>query len=185
MTDFFPSTPWQTVGPYLHIGLTWPDGAFVVPEGTPGGFWLRGRILDGAGQVLPDALVETWQADPAGRFTHPDDPRENATGWRGFGRSDTRPGEFAIYTVHPGALPGPGEAAQAPHLDMSIFARGLLQRVVSRVYFPDFASANDLDPVLNSVPAQRRATLLARPDGDDYRFDIRLQGPDETVFFDV
>ncbi|WP_306360235.1 protocatechuate 3,4-dioxygenase subunit alpha [Nocardia sp. CC227C] len=178
-------TPSQTVGPYLHIGLTWPDGAYVVPEGTPSACWLRGRVIDGGGEVIPDALVETWQADPAGRFAHPDDPHGSGTAWRGFGRSDTTSGEYAIHTVRPGALPGPADIPQAPHLNVSVFARGLLRRVVTRVYFPEFEAANRVDPVLNSLPWQRRDTLIATATADGYRFDIRLQGDRETVFFDV
>lgn len=165
-----PSTPSQTVGPYLHIGLTWDDGPYVVPEGTPGAVWLRGRIFDGAGEVVTDALVETWQADPDGRFDHP--------GWRGFGRSDTRDGGYAIHTVLPGVVAG-----QAPHLDVSVFARGLLHRLVTRVYFPEHEHAED--PVLRSVPPERRDTLVATRTGDGYAFDVRIQGGRETVFFDV
>jgi protocatechuate 3,4-dioxygenase alpha subunit len=180
-----PSTPSQTVGPYLHIGLTWPDGPFVVPDGTVGAVWLRGRILDGAGEPVTDALVETWQADPEGRFDHPDDPRGRARGWRGFGRSDTSSGGYAIHTVLPGPVPGPGGRPQAPHLDVSVFGRGMLHRVVTRVYFPDHAEAHAVDPVLASVPPARRPTLIAMPAADGYRFDVRLQGAGETVFFDV
>ena len=117
------STPSATVGPYLAIGLTWADGEWAAAEGTPGGFWLRGRVLDGAGGV------------------------------------------------------------QAPHIDVSVFARGLLDRVVTRVYFADEAAANATDPVLAALPEDRRATLLARPAEDGYRFDVHLQGEHETVFF--
>ncbi|MPY78950.1 MAG: protocatechuate 3,4-dioxygenase subunit alpha [Actinophytocola sp.] len=164
-----PTTPSQTVGPYLHIGLTWDDGPYVVPEGTPGAVWLRGTVFDGAGQVITDALVETWQADVDGRF----DP-----GWRGFGRSDTRDGGYAIHTVLPGAVPG-----QAPHIDVSVFARGLLHRVVTRIYFPEHEHSDD--PVLASVPPERHDTLIATRTDDGYRFDVRIQGERETVFFDV
>lgn len=180
-----PSTPSQTVGPFLHIGLTWPDGAFVVPPGTPGAVWLRGRVLDAAGEPVTDALVETWQADPDGRFDHPDDPRGPVPGWRGFGRCDTREGGFAIHTVLPGRVPAPDGTPQAPHLDVSVFARGMLHRVVTRVYFAEHAAAHATDPVLRSVPAPRRHTLIARRDGDGHRFDVRLAGEHETVFFDV
>ncbi|MFC6087968.1 protocatechuate 3,4-dioxygenase subunit alpha [Saccharothrix lopnurensis] len=180
-----PTTPSQTVGPFLHIGLVWDDGPHVVPEGTPGAVWLRGRVLDGAGEPVTDALVETWQADPDGRFDHPDDPRGPAAGWRGFGRSDTRSGEYAVHTVLPGPVPGPGGAPQAPHLDVSVFARGMLHRTVTRVYFPEHADAHAADPVLRAVPADRRSTLIATRAADGYRFDVRLQGEGETVFFDV
>lgn len=180
-----PSTPSQTVGPYLHIGLTWEDGAFVVREGTPGAVWIRGTVFDGDGEPMTDAMVETWQADEAGRFDHPDDPRGPAAGFGGFGRSDTRSGEFAIHTVVPGAVPGTGGEPQAPHIDVSVFGRGMLHRTVTRIYFADHAEANAADPVLLSVSADRRDTLIARRTDDGYRFDVRIQGDSETVFFDV
>ena len=187
-------TPSQTVGPFLGIGLPWPDGPFVVPEGSPGAITITGRVVDGAGQPVSDALVETWQADPDGRFRHPDDPRgapaEGGLAFRGFGRCPTGPdGSYRIVTLKPGPLPGPGGGTEAPHVDVSVFARGLLDRVVTRIYFPDEAQANAADPVLASIgdPA-RAATLVARPDPADAGllcFDIHLQGEHETVFFDV
>lgn len=184
------STPSQTVGPFLSIALHWPDGPYVVPEGTPGAVWLRGRVLDGAGEVVTDALVETWQADPAGRFDHPDDPRGAAApavpGFRGFGRSETLGGQWEVLTVKPGRLPDGRGGLQAPHVDLSVFARGLLDRLVTRLYFADEQAANAEDDVLASLPDDAaRATLLARPDGDGYRLDLVLQGSDETVFFAV
>ena len=196
-----PITPSQTVGPYLAIGLPWPDGPYVVPEGTPGAITISGRVLDGAGEPVPDALVETWQADPDGRFDHPDDPRGPAAPanpeFRGFGRCPTDDdGQYRIVTLRPGAVPGPDGRPQAPHLDVSVFARGLLDRVVTRIYLADEAAANAADPVLGSIPdPDRRATLIAAADpagpaepvgeGMAFRFDIRLQGSGETVFFDV
>jgi len=181
-------TPSQTVGPYWTIGMLWPDGPYVVPEGTPGAFWIRGRVYDGDGEPIPDGFVESWQADPDGLYHHPDDPRSSSVGdWRGFARAQTdAEGRFAIYTVKPGPVPGPDGTVQAPHLALSVFARGLLNRVVSRLYFADEAERNAADPVLASVPEARRATLLAQPAAEDgYRLDIRLQGEDETVFFAV
>jgi protocatechuate 3,4-dioxygenase alpha subunit len=180
-------TPSQTVGPFLHIGLPWEDGSEVVPEGTPGSFVLAGRVLDGDGAPLIDALVETWQADPAGRFAHPDDPRGAADGaFRGFARCPTDVnGRFWIRTVKPGTLPTPDGAVEAPHLDVSVFARGLLDRVVTRCYFADEDAANAADPVLSTVDPARRGTLLAEATPDGYRLDIRLRGEGETVFFDV
>jgi protocatechuate 3,4-dioxygenase, alpha subunit len=179
-------TPSQTVGPYLSIGLPWPDGPFVVEEGVPGAFWLHGVVTDGAGDPVPDALVETWQADPGGRFDHPDDPRGAVPGFRGFGRCPTDDsGRYAIRTLKPGPVPGYDGTPQAPHIDVSVFARGLLHRVVTRVYFADEEAANETDAVLGGVPALRRGTLLGVPDPTGYRFDIRLQGDDETVFFSV
>lgn len=181
-------TPSQTVGPYLAIGLRWPDGPHAVPPGAPGGVWLRGRVLDGNGEPVLDALVETWQADPDGAFDHPDAPRRPsapaAQAFRGFGRSETLDGEYGIHTLKPGCVPDPTGALQAPHVDVSVFARGLLDRVVTRLYFGDEADANALDPVLRSLPDDRaRRTLVATPSADGYRLDITLQGPDETVFF--
>lgn len=184
----YPTTPSQTVGPYLHIGLPWPDGPFAVAEGTPGAVWLRGTVYDGAGAVVTDALIETWQADPDGRFDHPDDPRgpRNLPGFRGFGRCPTdASGSYGILTLKPGPVPGP-TGDQAPHVDVSVFARGMLHRVVTRLYFPEEEAANAADPVLGSIedPAAR-ATLVARREEDGYRLDIHIQGENETVFFDI
>jgi len=218
-----PLTPSQTAGPFFGIGLPWPDGPYVVPEGTPGAITIDGTVRDGAGQPVTDAMVETWQADPGGRFAHPDDPRGSraAAGFRGFGRCLTDgAGHYQIVTLRPGRLPavvkgeseeGMGRRAggglgdfEAPHLDVSVFARGLLDRLVTRIYFPDEQAANEADPVLAAIAdPERRATLIAvaragPPDG--FRFDIRLQGEGEpgdskhgaskhgageTVFFDV
>jgi protocatechuate 3,4-dioxygenase, alpha subunit len=182
-------TPSQTVGPYLSLGLRWPDGPHVVPEGTPGAVWLRGRVTDGAGEPVTDALVETWQADPDGRFAHPDDPRgptePAVAGFRGFGRSETESGEYAVLTLKPGRVPDGSGGLQAPHVDVSVFARGLLDRVVTRLYFADEQAANDEDPVLQALPGAGRATLVAHRSEDGYRLDIVLQGDGETVFFRV
>ena len=180
-------TPSATVGPYLAIGLTWADGVWAAAEGTPGGCWIRGRVVDGAGAVVPDAMVETWQADPDGGFPSPDDPRGAASypGFRGYARAQTSTGEFAVYTLKPGRLPDGEGGLQAPHIDVSLFARGLLDRVVTRIYFADEADANAEDAVLQTVPADRRDTLLATPTAVGYRFDIDLQGDRETVFFAV
>jgi protocatechuate 3,4-dioxygenase, alpha subunit len=178
-------TPSQTVGPFFQDALSWPDGPFVVPSSFEGVFWLRGVVYDGAGEVVPDALVESWQASPEGRFDHPDDPRGPVPGFRGFGRCPTSPsGAYAIRTVRPGRVPAPDGVLQAPHIDLSVFARGLLDRVVTRVYFPSDPSNED-DPVLTSIPEPLRGTLVAAPADDGYRFDIHLQGERETVFFSV
>ncbi|GDY31535.1 protocatechuate 3,4-dioxygenase subunit alpha [Gandjariella thermophila] len=191
MSELLAPTPSQTAGPFLHIGLLWDDGPDVVPEGTPGAIILTGRVFDGAGQPLADGLVETWQADPNGRFAHPDDPR-GATdppvpGFRGFGRCATdAEGRYTIRTVKPGPLPAPDGRTEAPHVNVSVFARGLLARVVTRLYFPDEGEANAADPVLTSIddPAVRR-TLIAGAEQGGYRFDIYLQGEKETAFFRV
>ncbi len=165
------TTPSQTVGPYLQIGLPWPDGSAVVPEGTPGRIRLHGRVFDGAGEVIPDALIETWQADPEGKF---------GTGFRGIGRAPTNDeGEWEIFTVKPGRI-GDG---QAPHIDVNVFARGMLNRCVTRIYFAD--EDNGGDPVLGTVPEDRRGTLIVEPGEDGYRFDVHVQGDRETVFFRI
>lgn len=180
-----PLTPSQTIGPFFHDALAWPDGPFVVPAGTPGAVWLRGRVLDGAGEPVNDALVETWQADPQGRFDHPDDPRGAVSGFRGFGRCPTdEDGRYAILTLKPGPVPGPQERAQAPHIDVSVFSRGLLHRVVTRIYFAEEEERNSADPMLREhVDDALRWTLLAERSDDGYRFDIHLQGAHETAFF--
>lgn len=179
-------TPSQTVGPYLSLVLPWPDGPDVVPEGTPGAIIIAGRMTDGAGAAIPDGLIETWQADPQGRFAHPDDPRGPvAPGFRGFGRCPTdADGRFWLRTLKPGPLPAADGAREAPHLDVSVFARGLLNRLVTRIYFPDEPEANAVDPVLNTLEANERERLILQADPDGtFRFDIRLQGASETPFF--
>ena len=164
----FHTTPSQTVGPFLSIGLPWPEGEFAVPPDTPGAIRIAMTVRDGAGNPVPDALVETWQVNPEG-FAR-----------SGFEEGD---GNYEIWTLKPGAVPMPDGRMQAPHVDVSLFARGMLNRCVTRIYFADEEEANASDPVLASVPADRRETLLAQPTDDGYRFDIRLQGPGETVFF--
>jgi len=185
----FPTTPSQTVGPYFAIGLPWHDGPLAVPEDTPGAIRIHGTVYDGAGTPVPDALIEIWQADPEGRFAdlHGYGGPSQLEGFRGFARCGQEDGDgsFEIVTVKPGAVPGPGAATQAPHIDVSVFARGMLQRCVTRIYFADEEQPNAADPVLVTVPEERRATLLAEPDDGGYRFDIRLQGHGETVFFAV
>ena len=182
-------TPSATVGPYLAIGLTWPDGAWAAAEGTDGGIWIRGRVFDGAGDLVPDAMVETWQADPDGGFPSPEDPRGAASypGFRGYARVQTidPPGEFAVHTLKPGRVPDGEDGWQAPHVDVSLFARGILDRVVTRIYFADEAEANADDVVLRGLPDDRRRTLIAERTDDGYRLDLHLQGERETVFFAV
>jgi protocatechuate 3,4-dioxygenase alpha subunit len=190
-------TPSQTVGPYLHIGLT--QGAYGAHEifsatladsGLPGTHVrIEGRVFDGEGNVVPDAVIEIWQADAAGRYAHPADGRPLASNsFRGFGRCPTdKDGGYAFDTVKPGTVPGPGGSTQAPHINVGIFSRGLLKRLFTRIYFSG-DSANATDPILALVPADRRDTLLAKPDAAKpglFRLDIRLQGPNETVFFDA
>ncbi|HZE04387.1 MAG TPA: protocatechuate 3,4-dioxygenase subunit alpha [Solirubrobacteraceae bacterium] len=185
----FGLTPSQTVGPYFAIGLPWPEGPHAVAEGTPGAFTISGTISDGSGAPIPDHLLEIWQADPEGRFADARGHGGASTmdGFRGFARYGVESGDgtYEILTVKPGRVPTPAGRLQAPHIDVSLFARGMLNRVVTRIYFGDEEQANAEDPVLARVPAERRATLIAVPESGGYRFDIRLQGPGETVFFAV
>jgi protocatechuate 3,4-dioxygenase alpha subunit len=186
----FTLTPSQTVGPYFAIGLPWAAGPHAVEPGTTGAFTIRGTISDGHGDPIPDHLLETWQADPDGRFAdmHGHGGPSELPGFHGFARCGTEDGDgsFEILTVKPGRVQDRGGRLQAPHLAVTLMARGMLNRVVTRIYFGDEPEANASDPVLATVPADRRQTLLAQPDGEGgYRFDIRVQGPGETVFFAV
>ncbi len=188
-------TPSQTVGPYLHMGLTRKAQNVVAGADTEGQrIRIEGRVLDGEGQAINAALVEIWQANAHGRYNHPEDTQAKPLdrSFKGFGRSPTDgDGGFWFETIKPGAVPGPGNALQAPHLNVTVFARGMLLHAVTRIYFSDEA-ANDIDPVLNSIDdGARRATLIAEKAAHAnagkaiYRFDIVLQGADETVFFDA
>lgn len=185
----FPTTPSQTVGPYFSIGLPWPDGPFAVSDDTPGAIRITGTVYDGSAQPVPDSLIETWQADPEGRFAdlHGHGSPSDLQGFRGFGRYGQEDGDgvYEIVTVKPGPVPGLDGSTQAPHIDVSVFARGMLNRCVTRIYFADEDEANAADPVLSRVPQERRHTLIAEPSEGGYRFDIRLQGEGETVFFAV
>jgi protocatechuate 3,4-dioxygenase, alpha subunit len=180
----------QTVGPFFVIGL--PDDArseLVAPD-DPDAVRLGGVVLDGVGDPVADALIEIWQANRAGRYAHPEDAREEIPledGFEGFGRCATdASGGYEFVTVKPGPVPAPESGLQAPHIEMSVFARGLLKRVVTRVYFPDETEANEADPALSSIedPRERR-TLVAVPEDGRLRFDIHLQGDRQTAFFDV
>ena len=172
-------TPSQTLGPFFDFGLVIPNGDQVAaPEASGRRVTIAGVIRDSAGVPLPDALIEVWQADSSGTY--------GASAFGGFGRVATDDeGRFAFNTVVPGRVPGPDGRLQAPHLGVGVLARGLLTRLVTRIYFQDEPS-NGEDAILSLVPAARRDTLLAnRVDANRYRFDITLQGPGETVFFDV
>jgi protocatechuate 3,4-dioxygenase alpha subunit len=170
-----PRTPSQTVGPFFGLGLCGRPQHELVAPGAPGAVEVRGRVLDGEGDPLPDALVEIWQADERGR---------RRPGF-GFGRCGTDAGGgFRFLTVKPGALDGPG-GRQAPRVDLLVFARGLLKPVLTRMYFPDEEAANAADPLLSALPAEARRTLVARPAGDGLAFDVHLQGDAETAFFAV
>jgi protocatechuate 3,4-dioxygenase, alpha subunit len=186
--DFTP-TPSQTVGPYLHLGLTDPRSiSRIAGDGVIGErMWLTFRVLDGDGVPVPDAMIELWQADAEGNYARQDSGAGGAA-FRGFGRSATaEDGSCTFETVRPGRVPGPSNTAQAPHINVSILGRGILKRLSTRVYFAG-EPANDADPILALVPEDRRATLLAQPDparARNWNFDVRLRGEGETVFFDV
>ncbi|ABQ67438.1 protocatechuate 3,4-dioxygenase, alpha subunit [Rhizorhabdus wittichii RW1] len=208
----FGQTPSQTVGPFFHYGLPWKGGAdltggsalgarpelfpeehYVLGEatfrGAPAGeaIELCGRVLDAAGQPVGDAMVEIWQANAAGRYASIADRRDEVPldpHFHGFARSATDDeGHYRFRTIRPGRVPGPGNSLQAPHIAVSLFGRGILKRLVTRIYFAD-GEGNDTDPILARVPAERRRTLVAdRQDGDEWRMDLRLGGERETVFF--
>jgi protocatechuate 3,4-dioxygenase, alpha subunit len=185
----FATTPSQTVGPYFSIGLPWPEGPHAVTPGTPGAITITGTVYDGLGAPVPDSLIEIWQADADGNFADLYDHGGPSTqaGFRGFARygQEQGDGRYEIVTVKPGRVPALGGGEQAPHIAMSVFARGMLHRCVTRIYFADEPEANAADAVLARVPPARRPTLLAAPVRGGYHFDIHLQGHGETVFFAV
>ena len=192
-------TPSQTVGPYFAYGLTsngkydWNDAFsnnLVTPDATGERIRVQGRVFDGDGQPVPDCMLEIWQADAQGRFADPKDKRAlpNAK-FRGFGRIGTDgKGDFAFDTVKPGSVPDPDGKPQAPHILLAVYARGMLLHAYTRIYF-DGEAANAADPVMALVPADRRATLIAAREAGKgnpvYRFDVHLQGDNETVFFEI
>ncbi len=208
-------TPWQTVGPFFHYGLPWKGGADLVSVGTELGarpdlfgpanyvlnpnieprgavsgepITIKGLVTDAEGVPVVDAMIEIWQANAAGRYADDQDLRVDLAldeGFIGFGRGTTgEDGVFEFRTVKPGRVPGPGNSLQAPHIAVSVLGRGILKRLVTRIYF-EGDGANAEDPILALVPAERRDTLMAKPVDGGWRFDIRLQGADETVFFDL
>jgi protocatechuate 3,4-dioxygenase alpha subunit len=172
--DLFPES-------HYVLNLSSPSG---VPQGEA--IDLRGRVLDGRGEAVPDAMLELWQANAAGRYASPVDRRDEVPldpHFIGFGRAATgADGEFHFRTIRPGRVPGADGGLQAPHIALSVFGRGLLKRLATRVYFADCAE-NAADPILMSVPPERRSTLIAQRRGNDWWFDIVLQGTGETVFF--
>lgn len=189
-------TPSATVGPFFKYGLT-PQGAYpwndafqpstITSDVAGERIAVSGRVLDGDGAGISDAMIEIWQADSTGRFAHPLQGGGANASFKGFARTDTvKDGSFRFETIRPGATSGPGNKPQAPHILVALFARGMLRHLYTRIYFADQAVANAADPVLNLVPADRRATLISARGADGaYRFDIRIQGGAETVFFDV
>jgi protocatechuate 3,4-dioxygenase alpha subunit len=201
-------TPSQTVGPFFAYGLTpkgrahWdPNGTYswketvgdnlVTPDAEGTKIRLEGQIVDGDGAPISDAMIEIWQADAQGRYASPRDPRRPSNAkFKGFGRSATdKNGMFGFDTIKPGAVPGTNGKTQAPHIVFCIYSRGMLRQVYTRCYFADEV-ANASDQILNLVPADRRQTLIAKKgqeqgQGNAYRFDIRVQGDNETVFFEI
>jgi len=192
----FPQTPSQTVGPFFAYALTAPQYGYDfngIASGDLADHSVRGeririvgRVLDGSNDPVSDALVEIWQADAEGRYAHPANPRDANQTFRGFGRFGTGTdlqNRFTFHTIKPGRV----DDEQAPHINVIVFMRGLLSHAYTRLYFSDEAGANARDPVLLSVPEERRPTLIARREeiGPTYRFDVHMQGDAETDFFDV
>lgn len=184
-------TPSQTVGPYFSMRL--PREGENVLTSREDRIVIEGKVTDGDGTHVEDALLEIWQAAPSGRYNHPDDTRgelDLEDGFTGFGRaaSDFHTGEYRFETLKPGRVPDPEGELQAPHISLIVQGRGMLNPVFTRIYFSDQEAANADDLVLRRVPEERRRTLIAElEEGSDpttYRFDIRMQGDDETVFFD-
>jgi protocatechuate 3,4-dioxygenase alpha subunit len=178
----------QTIGPFLRIGLEWMVIEDLAPQAAAGErVRIEGRVLDADGKPVNDAAVEIWQADGQGRYAGAQDARDLPLeqGFRGYGRSLTDDeGRFRFRTIKPGRVPGPDGRPQAPHLLVTIFMRGLLKQLVTRLYFPD-EPANAADAVLDLVPAERRGTLIARKKGEGtLEWNVVLQGRGETVFFD-
>jgi protocatechuate 3,4-dioxygenase, alpha subunit len=184
-------TPSQTIGPFFHDALLDEDRSELVSPDHPEAIRIEGTVYDGEGEPVSDAMVEIWQANGAGRYDDPADDREdlplNPETFSGFGRSGTDAGgRFSFVTVKPGPVPGPGGEMQAPHIMVSVFARGLLKRVVTRIHFPDEEEANANDPVLSSIEdPELRKTLVAHDGGDALRFDVYLQGENQTAFFEL
>ena len=183
-------TPSQTVGPFFHVAYPRTGTPELVSRADSGALVISGTVWDGNGDCVPDAFIELWQANRAGRYAHPEDRRDDVPleeGFVGFGRcSADADGRYEFVTVKPGPVPWPGGGMQAPHIAVSVFARGLLKRVVTRIYFPDEPGANATDPVLSSVADPKaRASLIAVEEDGGLRFDIHLQGENETVFFDI
>jgi len=183
------TTPSQTVGPYLRIGFTALAADAIAPPGEAGErLTIEGRVVDGDGKPIGDAVLEIWQADAGGKYAHAEDATKGAVGeFRGFGRILTDAGGvFRFTTIKPGSVPGPKGAKQAPHLVVTVFARGLLKHLLTRIYFPD-DPGNATDPIMLLVPAERRATLVAKRSPQakaTLEWNLVLQGENETVFFD-
>ena len=193
-------TPSQTVGPFYAYCLTPTKyklheiftNDLIVPGLEGEKIRIEGRVLDGDNAGIPDAMIEIWQADAKGGFAHARGGQGANTGFKGFGRVEPdKEGKYHFITIKPGRVKTPDGKLQAPHIDVAVFARGMLKHLVTRIYFGDEES-NEADPVLSQVPADRRDSLIAKPQGNGgdkvYRFDIRIQegaeGPPETQFFE-
>jgi len=200
---YLKETPSQTAGPYVHIGLAPGAAGFDIydqelgrdiagPNAAGERIRVEGLVIDGTGSPIKDVLLEAWQANAAGHYAHPEGGGAVEDGFRGWGRviTDFDTGEWGFDTVKPGSVPGRNGTVQAPHISLWIVARGINLGLTTRIYFDDEAEANAADPVLNGIEwERRRPTLIARR-GDAggqpvYRFDIRIQGEDETVFFEI
>ena len=178
------STPSQTIGPFFHDALLERDLTELVDPDHPGAIRIEGAVYDGAGEPVPDAMVEVWQAGP---ISFEENPNTLDGGFSGWGRSGTADGGcFSFVTLKPAHIPAADATPQAPHVNVVVFARGLLRQVVTRLHFPDEREANAGDPVLSSIEDPGlRETLVARDEGDGtYRFDVRLQGEGQTAFFE-
>lgn len=201
--EYHKETPSQTAGPYVHIGLAPGDAGFQIynqelgrdiagPNAKGERIRVEGLVIDGTGSPIKDVLLEVWQANAHGVHAHPEHPGDVEEDFRGWGRviTDFETGEWGFDTIKPGATPGRNEAIQAPHINLWIVARGINLGLNTRLYFDDEESANAADPVINTIEwERRRQTLIATRSVRDgipvYRFDIRIQGEDETVFFDI
>ena len=184
------ATTSQTVGPFFKIGLDWLNRDNLAGPGVAGErVTVEGCVLDGDAKPVPDALLEIWQANSQGKYAHPEDTQNKTLepGFTGYGRIPTDDnGHFRFTTIKPGQVPGPGGKLQAPHIVVSVFARGLLRRLVTRIYFPD-EPANAADFALSQVEPARRGTLIARKlagQTGTLEWNVVLQGAEETVFFD-
>lgn len=185
------ATTSQTVGPYFRIGMRWHYQENLAPAGFAGErVTVQGRVLDGDGLPVPDAILEIWQANSQGKYAHPEDTQSKPMeqGFSGYGRVPTNNnGAFRFTTIKPGPVPGPGDKDQAPHLLVSVFMRGLLTRLITRIYFPNDPRNAD-DYILKLVEPERRSTLIAKPCNGrpgELDWDVVLQGANETVFFEL